>query len=228
MLFLGCSKSLHISRSKIFLSTKNRDREPSFLYKHKVEKYFDKWYRESKPISDEDVKKLDSLSFLGYQIYESLMSDSILLKELSVNRKYKYVLVPNTIKISLFQSSNIDSCLNTTSFEESKATTVELIDFRPQIENRKCLYYTEKYRKHFPQFSTKYGVKPYVLIDSPLMLGGNRFLETSPLVDEIKVFKNSNIISIIYSIQTSIFESLFKYENSKLTFMKHRYEMGVD
>ncbi len=230
-MILGCSKSLHISRCRFFLETKNRDREPNFLFKHRVEKYFDKWYCDSKPITKEELKKLDTLSQLGYEIYERLMSDSVLLKELSVDKKYEYVLVPNKIKISLFNRSNIDSCLNSVFFEESKTAgyvAIDLIDFRPQIPDRKYLYFTDKYRKHFYRFSAKYGVKPYILIDSPLMYGGDRFFETSPLVNEIKIFKDSNIISIVYSLHTSDFESFFKYENRKLIFIKHRYEMAVD
>jgi hypothetical protein len=60
------------------------------------------------------------------------------------------------------------------------------------------------------------------------MFGGDRFLETSPFVNEIKIYKDSNIVGIVFSISTSDFESFFKYENNKLIFMKHRYEIAVD
>jgi hypothetical protein len=231
ILLWGCAKSLHISHVKLFLISKNGDRVPSLLFKHKVENYFEKWYSESRPISNDELINLDSLSRLGYEVYECLMSDSDLLKKLYIDKKYEYVLVPNKIKIILKSRSNLDSCFNSYSFQESKNdvySTIDLNNFRPNIKNHKCLYFTDEYRKHFYRFSSRYGVKPYILIDSPLMHGGDRFFETSPLVNEVNIYKNSDIVSIVYSIQTSDFESYFKYENNKLIFIKHRYEMAVD
>lgn len=176
-------------------------------------------------------KSTDSLSNIGYKIYENLMSDSALLKSLYVDSQYEYVLVPNTIKVTSLSSAGLDSCFNSYFFDESKDSeyaTIQLIDFRPQITNRKCLYFTAKYQKHFYRFSAKHGVKPYVLIDSPLMFGGDRFLETAPFVSEIKIYKNTSIVSVVYSISTSDFESFFKYDNNKLIFIKHRYQIAVD
>jgi hypothetical protein len=231
ILLLGCSKSIHISHYRFSLETKNRDRVPGLIFKYIVENYFEKWYAESKPMPNEDLNNLDSLSGFAYEIYECLMSDSVLLKKLSIVKKYEYAIVPDKIKIVLESRSNLDSCLHTDFFNESENdeyASIELNHFRPRIINRKCLYFTEKYHKHFYRFSARYGVKPYVLIDSPLMYGGDRFFETSPLVKEIKIYKDSNIISIIYSVRTSDFESFFTYENKKLIFIKHRYELAVD
>lgn len=226
ILFLGCSKSLHISRGRFYFAIKNRDRVPSFLFRHKVEKYFDKWHAASKPIDKEDLRNLDSISRLGYDIYESLMSDSVY-----EHKDYEYIVVPNRLKITLLSCSSLDSCLKSPFFFEnndSVCSSVEITDFRPQVKNRKCLYLTNKYQKHFYRFSAMYGVKPYVLINSPLMHGGDRYMETSPFVDEIKVYKNSNIVSIVYSFGTSDYESFFKYDNNKLIFIRHRSEMAVD
>lgn len=226
ILFLGCSKSLHISQGRFFLVTKNRDRVPNFLFSHKVEKYFDKWYAESKSLAKKDLRNLDSLSHLGYTIYESLMSDSVYR-----NNGYEYVIVPNSIKVTSLSRSSLDSCFNSPFFYEQndrEYTTIVLTDFRPQVKNRKCLYFTNNYHKHFYQFSAKYGVKPYVLINSPLMNGGDRYMETTPFVAEIKVYNGTNTVSIVYSYGTTDFESFFKYENFKLIFIKHRYELAVD
>jgi len=55
----------------------DKDRGPDFLYRDKVEKYFDKWYVKSKPIDIAEFRNLDSLSQLGYDIYGILMSDSV-------------------------------------------------------------------------------------------------------------------------------------------------------
>lgn len=155
ILLWGCTKSLHISRGRLFLVSKNGNRVPSPLFKHKVGNYFEKWYSESRPISKEELINLDSLSRLGYEVYECLMSDSALLKELFIDKKYEYVLVPNKIKIILKSRSNLDSCFNSYSFQESKNDVYSIIDitnFRPKIVNRKCLYFTDKYRKHFYRF----------------------------------------------------------------------------
>ena len=201
------------------------------MFRSKVENYFEKWYTESKQLALEDKKDPDSLSHFGYEIYESLMSDSVLLKNLYVDKQYEYVLVPDKIKVTSLSSAGLDSCYKSFYFDETKDseyTTIDLTEFRPKIENRKCLYFTPKYQKHFYRFSARYGVKPYILVDSPLMFGGDRFLETSPFVSEIKIYRNTSIVSIVYSLHTSDFESFFKYENNKLIFIKHRYEIAVD
>lgn len=226
ILILGCGKALRISHSGVHLVNKDMNREPFFLFKHKVDKYFDKWYVNSKPLTNEDLKNLDTLSLLGYEIYESFMSDYV-----SGDTIYEYVIVSNTIRISSNNKSTLYSCLDSYIFIKSESDgykPIDIIDFRPQIPNVKSLYYTDEYQKNFCRFSTKYGVKPYVLIASPLMFGGDRFLESSPFVSEINIYKDSYTISIEYSYGTSDFESFYKYENGKLTFIKDRYELSVD
>lgn len=233
-LFLGsiilvssdCSKSLYISRSGSSFITKNRNRVPSPINSNKVERFFDNWFAESNRMVLDDTNELDSLSLLGYKVYELFMSDSSYITE-----DYEYVIVPNKIKIATLSRSSLDSCYNSFWYMVSdykEYSTFEINNFRPQIRNRKCLYYTKKYQKCFGGFSAKYGVKPYVLINSPLMHGGDRFIETSPFVDEIRFYSSSNIISVVYSYSTSDFESFYEYDNNNLKFLKHRYELAVD
>ena len=226
MLFIGCSKSIHVSRGRLFRVTKNRDRVPTFLFKRKVERYFDKWYAESCALEKADTTEHDSLTRLAYAIYETLMSDS-----LNTPSGYKYLIVPTTIQVTTLSRAGLDSCYNSYGFYEksdSQYTTITIANFYPQLKNRKSLFFTPKYQKRFYKFSARYGVKPYVLIDSPLMHGGDRYMETSPYVSEIKIYKNTPIISIVYSAGTSDFESFFEYSSNRLTFIKDRYELAVD
>lgn len=236
-LFSSCGKYIHIRKVKVFLIDRGVDRNPNFLFKHKVATYFEKWHAQSIPNTKDELIKLDSLSYLAYEIYENLMSDTILLKKLRIYKSYQYVLVPNKITIVLndnpgfYYSNSPDSLINTSILEIediSKRITKKIENFRPDIKNRKCLYFNDSRQEHFYKFAQKYGVKPYVLIDSPLMFGGFRFAETAPCVVEIIIYKNTNFISIIYSAHTSDFESIFKYENKKLEFIKERWELAID
>jgi len=237
ILFSSCGKYIHVRKGKVSLIDKSIDRNPNFLFKNKVATYFEKWHIHSTPITEDESIQLDSLSYLGYEIYENLMSDTILLKKLGIYISYEYVLVPNNIIIVLndnpgfYYSKTPDSLINTSILQIddiSKRITKKIENFRPDIKNRKCLYFNDSRQEHFYKFARKYGVKPYVLIDSPLMYGGFRFAETSPCVVEIIIHKNTNFISIIYSARTSDFESIFKYENKKLEFIKDRWEMAID
>jgi hypothetical protein len=239
----GCSSFMRISHGKVFIISRDVDREPNFLFNHKVRSYFNTWYSASTPLSQEDVNKLDNLSRLGYDLYEKFMADTSLLKTLQITNPCEYVIVPDKLEVSLiplkylthYEDTGLDSLTDYGPMDSSanyikdvEYSTIKITDFRPRIENRKCLYYTSKYRKHFRKFAEKYGVYPYVLIDSPLMYGGMRYFETSPYVYRIKICKDIGFVFIEYSSGTSDFGSIFKLENGKLKFIKHEFEMCVD
>ena len=225
--FFGCTKKLYISSTgKPAIINKERNRNPNFLFKSIVKNYFAKWNSKSKPINASERLKLDSLSLMGYAIYEAFVS-----KELShINNNSEYFLVPDKIRVSLFKCDNIDSCIATADIEicKNRIRAIVIKNFRPYIKNKKCLFYTKKYKKKFPNFSLRYGINPYLEIDSPLMSGGYRFLESSPFVYQINIYDGSDFISIEYSSGTSDIESVFKYKNGRLELIKILYELAVD
>jgi hypothetical protein len=232
---LSCSKSVRFTGIKPYLKEKKRDRQPNFLFKGKVESYFQKWHSESVPISDEELNDLDSLSYKAYAIYEDFMSDTLLLRQvLYIDQQYKYVIIPDKIEVTITDCPKIDSLWSFNDFDiydiiqNSKKESLLITNFRPRINNRDCLYYTDKYKKGFPSFSLRYGVRPFVLIDSPLMFGGDRFMETSPFVRKIFIFRNTDLIGIEHSSRTTEYVSFFRYKNEKLIFVEHYYMLAID
>jgi len=106
--------------------------------------------------------------------------------------------------------------------------TKELNNFRPRITVKKCLYYFSEYQSKFPNFSARYGVKPFLSVYSPLMRGVTRFYESSPLVYDIIILKDTGNVIIDYSIGTDDYRTLYEYSNSHLRFLKHLMILAID
>jgi hypothetical protein len=178
-----------------------------------VEAFFETWSDKSSGISKNEFSKLDSISKLGYGLFESLFSDSgfIGLKRDRINAKY--ILLPNQIRIGIADSVRKESGF--VYFDSLNLITLNNFNPRISIAGKQVLYYTKDYQDTLPGFAEKYGVGGFIQVDSYLMSNYPRYLETPPIIREIIFLRKTGEYCIQYEDDSNLYQTLAKKANGK-------------
>lgn len=178
-----------------------------------VQAFFEHWKDESVAISNTEYKKLDSVSKLGYDVFESLYTDTCFIG-LNLDRlAAKYILVPNVLIVGIADSVRKE--LGFVFFDNLNQKVLD--DFRPRItiSDKPILYYTRSYKDTLPDFAERFGVGGFIRVDSYLMSNYPRYLETAPVIKGIIYLRNTDEYCIEYEAGSNLYQTLAKRVDDK-------------
>ena len=178
-----------------------------------VEEYFSNWADKSVAISDKEFLQLDSITKLGYNIYEKLVTDTSLIGIRPKKINASYILLPNYLKVGIADSIRKD--MGFAQYHNLEAAKISNFRPRAKFENKKILYYTKEYQESLPKFAENHGVKGFIVINSYLESNYPRYYETSPVIRSIIHIKGSNLYCIEYEIRSCEYQSLLKREGNR-------------
>jgi hypothetical protein len=161
-----------------------------------VETFFSDWANEYSAISDTEYNNLDSISKLGYEVFESLYIDTCFIGLKLDKLNAKYILIPNQIRIGIADSVRKD--LGFVFYDNINQLVLD--DFRPRISiiSNQTLYYTKVYQDTLPDFAERFGVGGFIKVDSYLMSNYPRYLETAPVIRGIIYLRKMDEYCIEY------------------------------
>jgi hypothetical protein len=173
------------------------------------EKFLNKWYEKSIPLSDFEYQNLDTISKLAYIVYEFFINDSNTFLRLKRISNKKYFLTPASFDISMDKSKFDENRKHFFYFEmDSFAKTI--MNFRPRLKIYKSLY------RHAQN------------VKIPKEIGTIPEIELTPSVTNIFVCRDSDLIIIQYIVDTYHYLSLFRYSKDKLTYIKDLEVIAYD
>jgi hypothetical protein len=178
-----------------------------------VDSFFKIWANESTPINSVEFEELDSIERSGYQLYESLITDTSFIGINPDNVEAKYILIPNTLNFGYSDKYKLEYGIVFCDYIKY----VSILNFRPRIsfENKQILYYTRKYQEILPKFAEKHGVGGFINVDSYLMSNHLRYFETAPILIRIVSILNTDKYIVYYECKSRSYATLLKREVNK-------------
>ncbi len=213
LLFSCTAKHTIIYDIKPLIRPQYERRVPNKTDYQTVEYFFEVWSNKSNCITDNEYNKLDSISRIGYEVFESLYSDSCFIGLKSDKLSAKYILIPNQLRVGI--ADGIRKDLGFVYYDSLELTILN--DFKPRIHfpDKQILYYTKEYQDTLPKFAEKYGVGGFILVDSYLMSNYPRYLETAPIIREIVYLKKTDEFCIEYETGSNSYQTIVKRLDDK-------------
>jgi len=199
---------------------------------------FAKWSKLSIPRTDIELQSFDSLTKVGYEIYEELLSDSSFfgIKPAAVHGKY--ILLPNKLNVGVVDGYK----LMFDKFEPiySGFFLCEIKNFRPKttLFINPFIYLTDSRLDELTDLYNKYDLTDFFdinLLDNDI--NSNfvdwtslrlKYLETSPNITKILWVKNTDEYIVYYRIKSTTIGISIKKINNKWTKIKELERMMVD
>jgi len=186
---------------------------------------FAKWSKLSIPRTDIELQSFDSLTKVGYEIYEELLSDSSFFGIKPAAEHGKYILLPNKLNVGVVDGYKF--MFNGHDLIYSGFKVSEIKNFRPKIAHplKPFIYLTDSRMGELTDLYNKYDLKGFFdinLLDNDINynfvdweLFRLKYFETNPNITKILWVKNTDEYIVYYRIKSCTIGISIKKINNK-------------
>jgi len=200
---------------------------------------FAKWSKLSIPRTDIELQSFDSLTKVGYEIYEELLSDSSFFGIKPAAVPGKYILLSNKLKVGVVDGYKF--MFNGLDLIYSGLKVSEIKNFRPKTAPplKPFIYLTDSRQDELTNLYNKYDLKGFFdinLLDNDINynfvdweLFRLKYFETNPNITEILWVKNTDEYIVYYRIKSATIGISIKKIKNKWTKIKEmqRWWTGI-